>query len=164
MDGALSLLVQGCSRGRLPAHRRAARGRFSFAEEVLGMPYLADTIVMAQEAFGRLENFQPDALLERLGEASTIGEGAEALGLIDVLPAEQRDPMRSFLASIPPAVDAGMMAAVRSALGRGLRVQISWQPGYDFELRVWDVSEGTHGMVNVHLTSPHPVEATPRTT
>jgi hypothetical protein len=128
------------------------------------MPYLTDTILMAQEAFGKLENFQPNALLDALGDASTIVEGAETLGLIDVLPVEQQDPMRSFLASIPPAVDAGMMAAIRSALRRGLRVQISWQPAYDFELRVWDVSEGTHGMVNVHLGSPHPVEATPRTT
>ena len=69
--------------------------------------------------------------------------------------------MRNFLASIPPAVDAAIVAAVRSALERGLRAAISWQPGYDFELRIWDVSHDGHGLVNVHLVSPHPVEAVP---
>ncbi len=83
------------------------------------------------------------------------------LGLIEVLPDHQQGPMREFFAGIPDAVDAGMMAAVRSALARGLRVGISWQPGYDYELRVWDVSDGAEGMVNVHLISPHPVETLP---
>jgi hypothetical protein len=126
------------------------------------MPYLVETLAKAQETLASLENFEPDALLDGLGETSTVGEAAELLGLIDPLPSEQQEPMRSFLASIPPAIDAGMMAALRSALGRGLRVQISWQPAYEFELRVWDVSDGSQGMVNIHLSSPHPVEA-PRT-
>jgi len=56
---------------------------------------------------------------------------------------------------------------MKSALSRGLPVGVSWQPGYDFELRVWDVSgpagegEPWVGMVNVHLISPHPDEAPP---
>jgi hypothetical protein len=128
---------------------------------------MTDTILLVNEVFAGLHNFAPDTLIESLADAATIGDAAEILHLIDVLPAEQQDPMRAFLASIPPAIDVAMVAAVRSALDRGLRVAISWQPGYDFELRIWDVSgpdgDGKPwvGLVNVHLVSPHPVEATP---
>jgi hypothetical protein len=129
--------------------------------------YMTKTIQLAQEVFGGLNSFAPDSLLASLGDVETIGEAADALHLIDVLPAEQRGPMSDFLASIPPSIDAAMLAAMRSALARGLPIGISWQPGYDFELRVWDVSgpEGDGqpwaGMVNVHLVSPHPIEAPP---
>ena len=129
--------------------------------------YMTKTIQLAQEVFGGLHNFEPDSLLASLDGAETIGAAADVLGLIEVLPTEQRQPMTDFLASIPPAIDAAIVAAMRNALGRGLPVAISWQPGYDFELRVWDVSgpdgdgQPWVGMVNVHLVSPHPVEATP---
>lgn len=129
--------------------------------------YMTKTIQLAQEVFGGLHDFEPDSLLASLDGVETIGAAADVLHLIDVLPAEQREPMTDFLASIPPSIDAAIVAAMRSALGRGLPVGISWQPGYDFELRVWDVSgpdgdgEPWVGMVNVHLVSPHPIEAPP---
>jgi hypothetical protein len=126
------------------------------------MVYLAETILLAQEVFGKLGGFDPAALLEALGDAATVRESAENLALIDVLESdEKRDLIREFLTSIPPAIDAAMVAAVRNALGRGLRTGISWQPGYAFELRVWDVTrqeddESWRGMVNVHLVSRDP--------
>jgi hypothetical protein len=129
--------------------------------------YMTKTIQLAQEVFGGLHNFEPASLLASLDGVETIGAAADVLGLIEVLPAEQRQPMTDFLASIPPSIDAAIVAAMRNALGRGLPVAISWQPGYDFELRVWDVSgpdgdgEPWVGMVNVHLISPHPDEAPP---
>ena len=129
--------------------------------------YMAETILMVQEVFGKLGGFNPDELMGLVGDVGTIAEAADILGLMDVLDAEQRDPMAAFLASIPPAIDTAVIAAIHSALGRGLRVAFSWQPGYDFEVRVWDVSaydgEGKpwRGLVNVHLVSPHPEEAVP---
>jgi hypothetical protein len=129
--------------------------------------YMTKTIQLAQEVFGGLSSFEPDSLLASLDGVETMGAAAAALHLIDVLPVEQREPMAGFLASIPPSIDTAVIAAIRSSLARGLPVGISWQPGYDFELRVWDVSapqgEGDPwaGMVNVHLVSPHPDEATP---
>jgi hypothetical protein len=131
------------------------------------MVFMAETILLAQETFGTLNSFNPNSLLDQLKDAKTILDSAETLGLIAVLNPEQQQPMREFLASIPPGVDAGAMAAIRSALGRGLHVAVSWQPAYDFELRVWDVSleqgqnQPWRGLVNVHISSPHPVEASP---
>ena len=125
------------------------------------MVYMAETILLVHDVFAKLTGFDPELLLETLGDVATIADSAELLGLMDVLPEEQRDPMRNFLASIPPAVDAAIVAAVRSALARGLRAAISWQPGYAFEVRIWDVSFESHGLVNIHLVSPHPVEAEP---
>lgn len=131
------------------------------------MVFMAETILLANETFGRLNDFNPNSLLDQLKDTHSLLESAEKLGLIAVLDPEQQQPMRVFLGSIPPAVDAAALAAVRSALGRGLRVGVSWQPGYDFELRVWDVSKEQQpnapwrGMVNVHLSSPHPEEAEP---
>lgn len=128
------------------------------------MVYVAKAILMAQELFGAVEDFDPAALLQALGDAETVGDTADILGLIDALEGDDlKDLMRGFLSSIPPAIDAAMMAAVRNALGRGLRTGISWQPGYAFELRVWDVTkqeddESWVGMVNVHLVSRDPEE------
>ena len=129
--------------------------------------YMTKTIQLAQQVFGGLSSFEPDNLLASLDGVETMRAAADALHLIDVLPEEQREPMAEFLASIPPSIDAAVVAAIRSSLARGLPVGISWQPGYDFELRVWDVSgprgegEPWVGMVNVHLVSPHPDEAPP---
>lgn len=129
--------------------------------------YMTETILLVQQVFGGLHDFAPDDLISQLSDVQRIGEAAEILNLMDVLPEEQQEPMRDFLASIPPAIDVALVAAVRSALERGLRANFSWQPGYDFELRVWDVSapngDGNPwvGLVNVHLVSPHPVEAIP---
>jgi hypothetical protein len=49
---------------------------------------------------------------------------------------------------------------MRSALERGLRVTLTWEPAYYFELKVWDVSklegETWVGLVNVNLSARDP--------
>jgi hypothetical protein len=35
---------------------------------------------------------------------------------------------------------------------------VTWQPGYEHEVRVWDVADDSDGVVNVHLISPNPFE------
>jgi hypothetical protein len=128
------------------------------------MPYLAEAIARANEVFAPATDFAPSALLEGFENTSTVQEAASTLGLLDVLDEEQRQSMADFLATIPPAINAAIMAATRDALARGVRVMFSWQPGYDFELRVWEVAEGARGMVNLHVTSPHPIETEPLAT
>jgi hypothetical protein len=71
------------------------------------------------------------------------------------------DALREFLATVPRSLDAAIVAGMRSALERGVRAQLTWQPGYDFELRAWEVTSGSEGLVNLHLTTPHPVEPAP---
>lgn len=133
------------------------------------MVYAAEMILATNAVLGDLSHaFDPHGLFNAVGAYETVGDAVEGLHLLVDLPGEQQDPMRAFLDSIPPAIDAAIMAAIRSALERGLHAQISWQPGYDFELRIWDVSKkdhdpsnNDHGLVNVHLVSPHPIEADP---
>jgi hypothetical protein len=125
------------------------------------MVYMAETMAKVNEVFAATQNFHPGELLDTFQSAETVGQAAEMLGLLAVLDPEQQGPMTEFLASIPPAIDAAIVAVARNALQRGLRVTYTWQPGYDFELRVWDVAFEHRGMVNVHVSSPHPQEAEP---
>jgi hypothetical protein len=129
------------------------------------MVYMAETLALANEVFAATSAFAPSELLQSFQDANTVGEAADMLHMFDVLDFEQREPMASFLATIPPAIDAAIMAAARNALSRELRVTFTWQPGYDFDVRIWDVTKFANdewrGMVNVHVTSPHPPEAEP---
>ena len=125
------------------------------------MPYVVKSILRANEVFANLDAFEPEALLDAISEAETVLDGAEALGLFDVLDEDNAMSLRDFFASVPPALDAAVLAGMRSALSRGVRTQITWQPGYDFELRAWEASEGSHGLLNIHILSPHPLEIVP---
>ena len=122
------------------------------------MPFMIASVLQANEVFGSLEHFNPEGLIEDIGSAETLVAVGEALSLFDVLPTEQADALKLFLADVPASLDAAMVAGLRNALGRGLRTQLTWQPGYEFELRAWEVSEGSAGLVNLHLVTPHPEE------
>ena len=124
------------------------------------MPYMAKAIAKANETLSPSGDFDLD-LLQRLEGVSTVAEAADELGLADAIAEEQRQPLAAFLAQLPPAIDAAIVAAARNALTRGVRVTLTWQPGYAHELPVWDVAAGEEGAVNIHLTSPHPIEAEP---
>jgi hypothetical protein len=120
------------------------------------------SVLRANEVFAGLEGFDPVDLIEAMGDAETLLAVGEALGLFDVLPIEQADALRAFLGDVPASLDAAAVAGLRSALGRGLRTQLTWQPGYAFELRAWEVTEESGeewaGLVNLHLVTPEPVE------
>ncbi len=123
------------------------------------MPFLVGSILLANETFAPLHDFDPGAILDATAEAETVLGAAEALGLLDVLSEPNAVHMAEFLAAIPASLDAAALAALRSALARGVRVQVTWQPAYEFELRLWEASEGSAGLVNVHILSPHPQES-----
>lgn len=128
------------------------------------MPHSTGFILSANALFAPLdeEEFNPGGHLETLQDAADIDEGADALGLYAVLPPTDGDLLRGFLAAVPASLHAAVLGALRSALSRGLRTQFTWQPGYDAQVRVWEVSDDTgsgwEGMVNVFLTTPHPPE------
>lgn len=127
------------------------------------MPYMQSAILRANEVFARLDGFEPESLLEAIGEARGIRDGAESLGLLDVLEPDQADALRAFLDALPPGLDAAILAGLRSALERGVRTQFTWRPAYEFELRAWEVSEGSAGVLNMVISSPHPEEPTRQT-
>ncbi len=131
------------------------------AEGGFAMPYAVRSMLRVNEVLATLEGFEPEALLAAIAGADTVLDGADALGLFDVLDAENADSLRRFFGSVPASLDAAVLAGIRSALGRGVRIQVTWQPGYDFELRLWEASEGSSGLFNIHVLSPHPPEIVP---
>lgn len=117
-------------------------------------------LAKVNEVFAPTANFGPGELLEALGDAETVGQAAERLGVHDVVAPDWQQPLLDFLATVPPSIDAAGMAAVRSALERGVRVTVTWMPDYAFGLRVWEVArlEGGEwvGMVNIQINSRDP--------
>ncbi len=122
------------------------------------MPFLVGSVLLANQTFSPVADFDPESVLSAIEDSSSVRAAAEALGLLEVLSEDQALYMGDFLDSIPGSLDAAMLAALRDAFSRGVRVQISWQPGYDFELRAWEASEGSAGLCNLHVVSPHPYE------
>jgi hypothetical protein len=126
------------------------------------MPGMIATVLRLNEWLCDLEDFDPATVRELLADEDlTVLDAAEALGAISELEPDKQEGMRAFLRSVPPACGAAAFAAVRSALDRDLRVQVTWQPAAAFEVRVWDVSEETgdghyRGLVNVFVLSPDP--------
>jgi hypothetical protein len=123
------------------------------------MPGMVETVLRLNKWLCDLDEFDPDTVLGLIADPNiTILDAAESLGAIEAIAPEKQDLMREFLQSIPPACAAAGFAAVRSALERGLRVQLTWQPAAAFEVRVWDVSDDQlhRGMVNVFILSPDP--------
>jgi len=123
------------------------------------MPGMIETVLRLNKWLCDLDDFNADEVLQLISDPEiTILQAAEALGAIEEIAPAKQDLMRSYLESIPPACAAAGFAAARNALGRGLRVQLTWQPAAAFEVRVWDVSDDQlqQGMVNVFILSPDP--------
>jgi hypothetical protein len=125
------------------------------------MVYMSMVLAKVNEVFAPTANFAPTDLAGLLGEVETVAQAADHLGLHDVVAAEWQQPLLDFLATVPPAIDAAGMAAVRSALDRGLRVMVTWMPDYAFGVHVWEVSKLDDqdewvGMVNIQIHSRDP--------
>jgi hypothetical protein len=124
------------------------------------MVYGSMILVKANALFSPLEGFDPASLRDMLDGVETIAQAANSLGMEGVVPSEFQQPLMDFLETIPPSIDAAALAAMRSALERGLRVTLTWEPAYYFELKVWDVSklegETWVGLVNVNLSARDP--------
>jgi hypothetical protein len=124
------------------------------------MVYMSMILAKVNEVFAATSSFGARELLDVLGDTETVAQAADQLGFHDVVAREWQQPLRDFLETIPPSIDAAGMAAARSALERGLRVTVTWSPDYAFGLRVWEVSkpDGAEwvGMVNVQISSPDP--------
>jgi hypothetical protein len=109
---------------------------------------------------------------DRLGVLAAIDNAVSVLELVDALDGTDKvaqphqDDLRNMLGAIPPAIDASIRAAVRSAVDRNLSIQVVWHPGYYFGLHVEDVScesdDGWVGHVTIALTSRDAdIETTP---
>jgi hypothetical protein len=122
------------------------------------VPYMVPMILRANELFSSIDGFEPDDLLALIAGQETVLDAADAAGLFAVLPDDQAAGLRDYLSYLPAGLDAALLAGLRSALERGLRTQMTWAPGYEFEVRAWEVSDGSDGLLNLHVVGPHPVE------
>ena len=129
------------------------------------MPYVVAFIEQANQIFGPLGDFDPEALLRALEGVESVGEGIERFELLGAIEKEEQQRVaEQFIRLLPPSLDAAILAALRSALERGLPTQFTWKPGYAFEVSLWESSkyeeeEGRWvGLVNILIVSPDPPE------
>lgn len=129
------------------------------------MPYVVAFIEQANQIFGAPgDAFDPQALLRALDGVESVAEGIERFELLAAIEHEEQQRVaEEFIRLLPPSLDAAIMAALRSALERGLRTQFTWKPGYAFEVDLWESSkeEGDGrwvGLVNIMIVSPDPPE------
>lgn len=90
-----------------------------------------------------------------LAPGADFVEAARAAG-IALNPADA-----AVLGAIPAGVTEAFRGALHSAIQRGVPVQITWAPGYDYELSVWE-SKGTAttiGAMTVVLRTRYPGDA-----
>ena len=129
------------------------------------MPYVVAFIEQANQIFGPLGDFDPEALLRALEGVESVGEGIERFELLGAIEKEEQQRVaEQFIRLLPPSLDAAILAALRSALERGRPTQFTWKPGYAFEVGLWESSkyeeeEGRWvGLVNILIVSPDPPE------
>ncbi|MGZ4692897.1 MAG: hypothetical protein ACXWCM_15225 [Acidimicrobiales bacterium] len=129
------------------------------------VPYVVAFIGQANQIFGPPGEWDPQALLGALEGIDSVREGIERFELLGAIEKEDQQRVAAeFLQLLPRSLDAAILAALRSALERGLRTQFTWKPGYAFELCLWESSkfeedEGRWvGLVNIMIISPDPPE------
>jgi hypothetical protein len=127
------------------------------------MPYSTMSLTFVNEVLGPSGPFDADALLDVATSVGSVAEALDTLGALspDLVTDDNAAALRRLVGRLPAALDQMILAAVRSALARGLRTQLTWQPGYEYELRAWEVSDGSHGLLNLFLITPHPEELVP---
>ncbi len=129
------------------------------------MPYVVAFIEQANQIFSAPgDAFDPQGLLRALDGVESVGEGVQRFELLGAIESEaQQRVAEEFIRLLPPSLDAAILAALRSALERGLRTQFTWKPGYAFEVGLWESSKQESdgrwvGLVNILIVSPDPPE------
>jgi hypothetical protein len=129
------------------------------------VPYVVAFIEQANQIFcAPGDAFDPQGLLRALEGVESVSEGIERFELLGAIESEaQQRVAEEFIRLLPLSLDAAILAALRSALERGLRTQFTWKPAYAFEVDLWESSEqrsdGTWvGLVNIMIFSPDPPE------
>lgn len=93
------------------------------------------------------------------------GGGSLADGFSELPGVEIGAGQRAWLDAWPSALQAALRAVLYENLTRDgtVPVTFAWTPGYDYDLRVWDVrdSAATQGGITVLVTSRYPDDAHP---
>ena len=100
--------------------------------------------------------------------APAFAPGNNLVDALDGLPGVQLSvAARTFLQGWPSGIQAAVGAAIFDNLSRPVAervpILLSWTPGYDYDVRIWDVrnTTSTHGELTIHLTSRYPTDLHP---
>lgn len=123
------------------------------------MPRMQVMAVQLNAAFGP----------ERIGDIDPAAFGPDSGSLADAFArvpgVDIDDAARAWLDGWPSALQAALKAALYDNLSRAgtVPVTFSWAPGYDYDLRIWDILDTaqTHGGITVQVTSRYPGDAHP---
>lgn len=111
--------------------------------------------------------FGPEAISEIDPERFAPGAGSLAESFAAVPGVRIDDAERAWLDGWPSALQAALQAALYDNLTRPgtVPVTFSWAPGYDYDLRIWDILDTaeTHGGITVQVTSRYPGDEHPLT-
>jgi hypothetical protein len=99
---------------------------------------------LTPEAIDDVRQNAPE-LIDELNKPRTLVDLARRVADLD-------DEDRKYLEAIPPALREGTRAAIASAIEDRKAINVSFSPGYDFEVRLSDYVEG----ITVHLSGPYP--------
>jgi hypothetical protein len=119
------------------------------------MPYGLSALHRANRSLDGLDPDLHEAARSVVAQASTVLEAWEGAGLFDHVDESRRDEIRSALTALPPAIDAALIATLKSALDRQLAVVVQWKPGMSCELQVWEAIDGTAGHIGILLITPY---------
>lgn len=109
--------------------------------------------------------FGPGAITEIDPARFAPGSASLADSLASVPGVDIGDAERAWLDGWPSALQAALQAALFDNLSRPgtVPVTFSWAPGYDYDLRIWDILDTpkTHGGITVQVTSRYPGDEHP---
>jgi hypothetical protein len=110
------------------------------------------------------DQFDPEGILAPIQDSRNLIDATKASGVLSGVDEDEAAAYMAVLEHMPKALDAAMLAAIRDALQRGLRVQVVWQESAGYELRAWESSAPSGqqgrlaGVLTLHLLSPEPPE------
>ena len=89
---------------------------------------------------------------QAVSAATSVRDAVERTTILDGLTAAEATEARAVLDALPPAVDAAILAALRSAFARNAPGRFEWHEGAFIELRTWE--EPGSGRLRIVLVSP----------
>lgn len=127
------------------------------------MPYMQTSLQRINGAFSSANIATVPR--ETISNAADLADAFSSLPGVDL-----SDGAVEFIRSWPSALQAAVLAAIVDNLSRDddrrVPIVMTWTPGYDFDVRIWDVrnTESSDGELTIHLTSrypgdPHPLGA-----
>jgi hypothetical protein len=115
------------------------------------MPGATPSIQKANQILSGSDPGAQSAALEAVIGAQSILDAMETLQFLDDIVDELADEVRAVMAALPESIDQAFLAAIRSALGRGVRVTLSWN---EEDVIGLCVSE-SEGAITIKLSTPH---------